>query len=103
MRIAIVGTGISGLACAWLLDRRYEVVAYEAASHAGEHANTLMVPWQGTGVPVDTGFMVYNERNYPNLTRLFRHLGVATRPSDMSFDDVGSNTPAPLPASISAG
>jgi len=85
MRIAIIGTGISGLACAWLLNRRHDVVAYEAAGHAGGHANTLIVPWHGTDVPVDTGFMVYNERNYPNLTQLFRHLGVATRPSDMSF------------------
>ena len=85
MRIAIVGSGISGLACAWLLDRRHDVVAYEAASYAGGHANTVVVPWQGTDVPVDTGFMVYNERNYPNLTRLFDHLGVASRPSDMSF------------------
>ena len=85
MRIAIVGTGISGLACAWLLDRRHDVVVYEAADRPGGHAHTLGVPWQGAEVPVDTGFMVYNERNYPNLTRLFAHLGVATRPSDMSF------------------
>jgi predicted NAD/FAD-binding protein len=85
MRIAIVGTGISGLACAWLLDRRHDVVVYEEADRLGGHTHTLGVPWQGTEMPVDTGFIVYNERNYPNLARLFAHLGVATRPSDMSF------------------
>lgn len=85
MRIAIIGTGISGLACAWLLARRHDVVIYEAAERPGGHANTLVVPWQGGALPVDTGFMVYNERNYPNLTRMFEHLNVASRPSDMSF------------------
>jgi predicted NAD/FAD-binding protein len=85
MRIAVIGTGISGLACAWLLARRHEVVVYEAADRLGGHAHTLSVPWQGRQVPVDTGFMVYNERNYPNLTRLFDHLGVESRPGDMSF------------------
>ena len=85
MRIAVIGGGISGLGCAWLLDRRHEVVLYEAAARPGGHCNTLTVPWQGAKLPVDTGFMVYNERNYPNLTRLFHHLGVASRPSDMSF------------------
>ncbi len=85
MRIAIIGAGISGLACAWLLGQRHEVVVYEAADRLGGHADTLTVPWQGGTLPVDTGFMVYNERNYPNLARLFAHLGVATRPTDMSF------------------
>jgi uncharacterized protein len=85
MRIAIIGAGVSGLACAWLLARRHDVVLYEAAHRPGGHANTLTVPWRGVELPVDTGFMVYNERNYPNLTRLFEHLGVASRPSDMSF------------------
>jgi predicted NAD/FAD-binding protein len=85
MRIAIVGTGISGLAAAWLLDQRHEVTVYEAAHRLGGHANTVGVPWQGRELPVDTGFIVYNERNYPNLTQLFARLAVPTRPSDMSF------------------
>jgi predicted NAD/FAD-binding protein len=85
MRIAVIGTGISGLACAWLLNQRHDVTVYEAEARLGGHSNTVGLPWRGRRVPVDTGFIVYNERNYPNLTRLFAHLDVATRPSDMSF------------------
>ena len=83
MRVAIVGTGISGLAAAWLLGQRHEITVYEEASRLGGHADTIAVPWQGLDLPVDTGFQVYNERNYPNLTQLFARLGVPTQPSDM--------------------
>jgi len=87
MKIAIVGAGISGLGCAWLLNQQHDITVYEAAPRLGGHSNTVDV----MGVPVDTGFIVYNELNYPNLTRLFDHLGVATKPSIMSlgvsFDD----------------
>jgi len=87
MKIAIVGAGISGLGCAWLLNQRHDITVYEAAPRLGGHSNTVDV----MGVPVDTGFIVYNELNYPNLTRLFDHLDVATKPSIMSlgvsFDD----------------
>jgi uncharacterized protein len=85
MRIAIVGSGISGLSCAWLLGQRHDVTVYEGEPRLGGHSNTVDIPWRGGSVPVDTGFIVYNERNYPNLTRLFHHLAVPTRPSDMSF------------------
>jgi uncharacterized protein len=85
MRIAVVGIGISGLACAWLLRQRYDVTVYEAEPGLGGHSNTVDLSWRGEAVPVDTGFIVYNERNYPNLTRLFGHLGVPTQPNDMSF------------------
>jgi predicted NAD/FAD-binding protein len=85
MRIAIVGSGISGLSCAWLLGQRHDVTVYEGEPRLGGHSHTVDMPWQGGSVPVDTGFIVYNERNYPNLTRLFHHLAVPTRPSDMSF------------------
>jgi predicted NAD/FAD-binding protein len=85
MRIAIVGSGISGLSCAWLLSQRHDVTLYESEPRLGGHSNTVDMPRQGGSVPVDTGFIVYNERNYPNLTRLFQHLAVPTRPSDMSF------------------
>jgi len=85
MRIAIVGTGISGLACAWMLGQRHDVAVYEAEPRLGGHSHTVDLPWRGGSVPVDTGFIVYNERNYPNLARLFEHLAVPTLASDMSF------------------
>lgn len=85
MRIAVIGSGIAGLAAAWLLSRRGAVVLYEAEPRLGGHANTVDVPLAGGTIPVDTGFLVYNEVNYPNLVRLFDHLGVETAPSDMSF------------------
>lgn len=84
-RIAIVGSGISGLGAAYLLSRGHEVVVFERAAEPGGHARTLsIVRTQGT-TAVDTGFIVYNEANYPLLTGLFRTLGVATQPSNMSF------------------
>lgn len=85
MRIAVVGSGISGLSAAWLLSGHHEVTLYEKDSRLGGHANTVTVDWNGTPVAVDTGFIVYNERTYPNLVQLFRHLDVATQESDMSF------------------
>ncbi len=85
MRIAVVGSGISGLACAWLLGRSHAVVLYEAAPRLGGHSNTLVVRHGNAAVPVDTGFIVYNARNYPNLVRLFAAHDVPTEPSNMSF------------------
>lgn len=81
LSIAVVGAGISGLSAAWLLSRGHEVTLYEADGRLGGHANTI----EADGVAVDTGFIVYNEPNYPNLTALFRHLGVETAATDMSF------------------
>ena len=80
-RIAVVGSGISGLSAAWLLSQRHSVTLFEADTRIGGHSHTVLVD----GTPVDTGFIVYNEATYPNLTALFRHLGVATRPTEMSF------------------
>lgn len=82
MKIAVIGTGISGLSAAWMLDRHAEVTVYEQDSRAGGHSNTVQTP---NGPPVDTGFIVFNERNYPELTDMLRHLDVSTQPSDMSF------------------
>ena len=81
LRIAVIGAGISGLACAWLLSTRHEVTLFEAAPRLGGHSHTVAVD----GVPVDTGFIVYNEPAYPNLTALFAHLNVPTQASEMSF------------------
>ena len=83
--IAVVGSGISGMACAWLLSQRHSVTVYERAARLGGHTNTIELQRPEGRQPVDTGFIVYNEATYPNLTALFAHLGVATQPSEMSF------------------
>ncbi|MHA7969198.1 NAD(P)/FAD-dependent oxidoreductase [Rhizobium sp. CAU 1783] len=84
-KIAVVGSGISGLSAAWLLSRTADVVLFEADSRAGGHANTVIARTAGREIAVDTGFIVYNDRNYPNLVALFDHLSVPTLPSSMSF------------------
>ncbi len=85
MRIAIVGSGIAGMGAAWALYREHEIVLYEKEPRIGGHSHTVDVDYDGTPIAVDTGFIVYNELNYPNLTALFRHLDVATQESDMTF------------------
>ncbi|MDA2978947.1 MAG: FAD-dependent oxidoreductase [Actinomycetota bacterium] len=85
MQIAVVGSGIAGLGASWCLSAEHEVTLYESESRLGGHSRTLEVDLAGSLVNVDTGFIVYNERNYPNLTELFKTLGVATSASDMSF------------------
>lgn len=83
--IAIIGSGITGLGSAWLLHKQYNVTLFEKNNYIGGHTHTIDVPEQAGSVPVDTGFIVYNDRNYPNLIGLFAQLGVATRDTDMSF------------------
>jgi uncharacterized protein len=83
--LAIIGTGIAGLGCAHFLQRRYALTMYEKSAHVGGHANTVLVEDDSGSVPIDTGFMTYNQVTYPNLTRLFRELSVAPQPSSMSF------------------
>ena len=73
-RLAIIGTGIAGLGCAHFLHRRYDLTIYEKNDYIGGHANTVSVPEGSRQVPIDTGFMVFNQVTYPNLTRLFREL-----------------------------
>ena len=84
-KIAVIGSGIAGLSAAWLLSKKHQVTLYEAADRLGGHANTLDVDTPDGRTPVDTGFIVYNQRNYPNLSALFHHLGVATDETEMSF------------------
>ena len=85
LNVAVVGTGISGLSAAWLLAGRHAVTVYDAAERLGGHSNTIRVETTAGEIAVDTGFIVFNEATYPNLTALFRHLDVRTAPSDMSF------------------
>ena len=84
-RTAIIGTGIAGLGCAHFLHRRDSLTLYEKNSYAGGHTNTVTVPEGDRQVAMDTGFMVFNQVTYPNLTRLFRELNVAVKPANMSF------------------
>ncbi|MEW6294156.1 MAG: FAD-dependent oxidoreductase [Pseudomonadota bacterium] len=84
-RIAVVGSGISGLAAAWLLDRSYDVTLYEAAAELGGHTHTVDVTLEGRTHPVDTGFLVFNDQTYPNLVALFSLLGVDSVATEMSF------------------
>lgn len=85
MRIAVIGTGISGLGAAWLLRGRHDVHVFEARGRPGGHTHTVEVTEGGRRLGLDTGFLVFNKDNYPNLTRLLERLGVESRETDMSF------------------
>ena len=93
MRIAVVGSGISGLAAGWYLSRKHEVYLFENEPRLGGHTNTVTVhTGGGHSIPVDTGFIVHNDRTYPNLVKLLAELGVETQPSDMSFSVTNRQT-----------
>ncbi len=85
LNIAVLGTGVSGLSAAWLLSRSHDVTVFEQGAYAGGHSNTVDVRAPGGPIAVDTGFIVYNEPAYPNLTALFDHLQVDTKPPEMTF------------------
>lgn len=85
MRVAVIGSGIGGIGAAWLLSADHHVDLYEADNRLGGHTNTVQVQAAGLSFPVDTGFMVFNRRTYPNLTRFFEQLGIPAHDADMSF------------------
>lgn len=85
MRIAVVGTGISGMTAAYLLNPHHDIVVFEAAGRIGGHTHTVDVEDAGGSIPIDTGFIVCNDRTYPNFLKLLTRLGVVPQPSDMSF------------------
>ena len=85
MKIAVVGTGVSGLVAAWLLHRDHDVTVFEARDRLGGHTNTVDVEVGDQSYAIDTGFIVHNDRTYPTLQRIFAELGVPTKPTSMSF------------------
>ena len=85
MKIAIIGTGISGLGAAYLLHPHHDITVFEKNAYIGGHSRTIEVPTGDTKTPVDTGFIVFNNWNYPNLLGLFKELDVPYQKSDMSF------------------
>ena len=84
-RVAIVGTGIAGNTAAWKLRDRFDITVFESASYIGGHTNTIDVEGQGGTIAVDTGFIVFNEKTYPNFIAMLDEIGQASKPSNMSF------------------
>jgi uncharacterized protein len=85
MKIAIIGSGISGLSCAWLLGKKHDVTLFEKNNYLGGHSNTASINYNGKEIAVDTGFIVFNFKTYPNLKAFFETLGVEICKSNMSF------------------
>ncbi len=85
MKIAVVGTGISGLAAAYLLSSEHDVYVYEASDYVGGHVNTISVSIDNENYEIDTGFIVYNDKTYPNFIKLLDRLGVSSQSTSMSF------------------
>ena len=89
MKVAIIGSGVSGLGAAYALKDAHDVTLFEKDDRLGGHANTVRIDYDGAAIDVDTGFIVYNPRNYPNLVGLLDALGVASLDTDMSFAFAG--------------
>ncbi len=85
LKIAVVGSGIAGMSSAWLLSKKHNITVFESEDRIGGHSNTINLSIDELNYPVDTGFIVYNDCNYPNLVKLFDYLKVPTKPSTMSF------------------
>lgn len=85
MKIAIIGSGISGLSCAWLLNKKHDITLFEKNNYIGGHSNTASIIYDNKKINVDTGFIVFNFRTYPNLKAFFELLNVKIEKSDMSF------------------
>ena len=91
MKLAVVGTGIAGLTAAHLLAPRHDLTVYEADVRPGGHANTSVVDDPRGKLPIDTGFIVYNDRNYPAFSGLLAEMGVATQPAEMGLSIADSS------------
>ena len=86
LRVGVIGAGIAGLGAAWALAEKHSVTLFERDSRPGGHSHTIDLDLPEGRLPVDTGFIVFNDRTYPNLTALFDHLDVATRPTEVVRD-----------------
>jgi uncharacterized protein len=84
-KIAIIGSGISGLTCAYLLSKKHDITVFEANDYIGGHTHTVPVAVDGESFMIDTGFIVCNDRNYPNFLKLMDKLKVEIKPTEMSF------------------
>lgn len=84
-KIAVVGSGISGLTSAWLLSQQHQLTVFEANDYLGGHTATVDIQLKGKTLAVDTGFIVFNDRTYPNFERLLARIGVKAKPTEMSF------------------
>ncbi len=85
LNIAVIGTGVAGMSAAWLLNKKHSITVFEQHDRTGGHINTVDASMDNFTHPVDTGFIVYNEKNYPNFVALLKHLNVKTQPTTMSF------------------
>lgn len=85
LNIAVIGTGIAGMSAAWLLSKRHQITVFEQNERIGGHTSTVELDIKKKKVPIDTGFIVYNEKNYPNFVQLLKYLAVQTQPAEMSF------------------
>ena len=106
LSVAVIGTGIAGMSAAWLLSSKHRLTVFETQPRVGGHSNTVTIDGPDGPMSVDTGFIVYNEPNYPNLVALFEHLDVPTKASDMSFaasiDDGGFEYSSDVPRGLLA-
>ena len=84
-KVAVIGSGISGLVCGYYLSKTYDVTVFEANDYIGGHTSTSEISYQGENQRIDTGFIVFNDRTYPNFIKLIEELGVAYQPTEMSF------------------
>lgn len=91
MKIAIIGSGISGLTSAYLLSRRHDIALFEAGERIGGHTHTVNVTVEDEQYAVDTGFIVFNDWTYPNFIRLLGQIGVSFKPTEMSFSVCDQN------------
>ena len=85
MKIAIIGSGIAGNVAAYKLRREHEITVFESGNYVGGHTNTVDVYEKGRRIPIDTGFIVFNDRTYPNFMALLEEIGQASKVSEMSF------------------